>query len=67
MKLWRFPSFSAHFLPPMRAVRKTGDSFGTTGCLSTENGVASLLSPLERQREQGGVHRVGSGLSARQR
>ena len=66
-KPWRSPSFWAHFLPPMRAVRKTGDSFGTTGGLSTENCVAPLLSPLGRQREQGGVHRVGNGLSARQR
>ena len=48
-------------------MRQTGDSFGTTGCLSTENCVASLLSPLARQREQGWVHRVGCGLSARQR
>ena len=57
----------ARFLPPMRTVRKTGDSFGTTGGLSTEKGDASFLSPLGRQREQGGVHRVGSALSARQR
>ena len=57
----------ARFLPPMRTVRKTGDSFGTTGGLSTEKGDAPFLSPLGRQREQGGVHRVGSALSARQR
>ena len=62
------PTFvMAHFLPQKRAVRKTGDSFGTTGGLSTEKGDAPFLSPLGRQREQGGVHMVGSGLSARQR